>query len=51
MLIETPCRSVLAAGRAPAEAEAFPAEVEMILSSMEAGRIPESNLCRPEAQM
>jgi hypothetical protein len=38
MLIETPCRSVLAAGRAPAEAEAFPAEVEMILSSMEAGR-------------
>jgi hypothetical protein len=38
MLIETPSRSALAAGRTFSEAEPFPAEVEMILSSMEAGR-------------
>ena len=38
MLIETPSRSGLARGRVLAETEPFPSEVEMILSSMEAGR-------------
>ena len=38
MLLEIPSRSSLVIGRCPAEAEPFPADVELILSSMEAGR-------------
>jgi len=38
MLIETPSRSRSATGHSTREAEPFPAEVELILSSMEVGR-------------